>query len=89
MSAEIIGAIAAAAALVITALAAGVAKVVHEIRDSREGSRERHALTRERLDVIEGAAVGAQVEAGTANARIADLERQLAEARSKRGDEGN
>jgi hypothetical protein len=84
IDAEAIATIAGAAVAVISAVAAGVVKILAEIRTSRDASGERHALTRERLTTIEGAAAGAQAEAGTANARIAELERQLAEERAKR-----
>lgn len=84
MSAETIAAISTAAVAIITAVVTGVLAILREIRGSDAGSRERHALTRERLDVIEGAACGAQAEAGAAAARIAELERQLAEERARR-----
>jgi hypothetical protein len=70
--------------LIITAIFAGVVAIIREIRQSRRGSQQRHAFTQERLDTIEGAATGAAVEAGTAAARIAELERLLAEERAKR-----
>lgn len=83
MNVEAIGAIAAATVAVISALGAVAVKILHEIRESRTGSQLRHEVTQQRLTTIEGAAAGAQAEAGTANARIVELESQLAEARAK------